>query len=106
MLFANQSDSNFSWRNSWTPAALAILAFAVQWGVLSTKLESVSQRLADYVTESRLQRKEFISKMVELQGRSIANCQRLAYMEGRIEAIKTDSPGPIFDIQNLPFGEQ
>jgi hypothetical protein len=63
------------WGGTFLTAALAILAFTVQWGVVTTKLDQVEKRLDELIVEARSLRTEYQS----LQ-------RRISYLEGRVNA--------------------
>ena len=60
------------WSGVALTAVIAILAFTVQWGVVTTKLDHVERRLDELIFESRSLRKEY--QMIE---------RRLSFLEGR-----------------------
>jgi Na+/pantothenate symporter len=66
-------------RNGWTSglgaivtATIAVLAFTVQWGVVTAKLDQVEKRLDELIVEVRTLRSEYQS--IE---------RRVSYLEGR-----------------------
>ena len=61
------------WLSVVIPAALAVLALTVQWGVITTKLDHVEQRLDELLVEARLLRTEYQS--IE---------RRVSFLEGRL----------------------
>jgi hypothetical protein len=56
-------------------AGLAILAFTVQWGVVTTKLDQVEKRLDELILEAKSLRSEYQSIQ-----------RRVSYLEGRVNA--------------------
>ncbi len=68
-------------------AAIAVLAFTVQWGVVTTKLDHVEKRLDELIVEARALRSEYQS--IE---------RRVAYLEGRAASDASGDasgrPGP------------
>lgn len=61
-------------------AAIAILAFTVQWGVVTTKLDQVEKRLDELIVEARALR----STYGDLE-------RRVAFLEGRQQAHGSSS---------------
>lgn len=68
-----------SHRTEWTrwsgivlTASIAIVAFTVQWGVVTTKLDHVEKRLDELIVEARALRTEY--QAIE---------RRVSYLEGR-----------------------
>jgi Tfp pilus assembly protein PilO len=63
-------------RINWLPSAVtlmvAVLAFAVQWGAVWTKLDQVEKRLDEFIIEARSLRTQYQ-----------AMARRVAYLEGR-----------------------
>ena len=59
------------WAGVIVTAAIAVLAFTVQWGVVTTKLDHVEKRLDELIVEARALRAEYQS--IE---------RRVAYLEG------------------------
>jgi len=53
-------------------ASVAVLAFAVQWGVVMAKLEQVEKRLDEFIVEARMLRTEY--QRIE---------RRVSFLEGR-----------------------
>jgi len=60
------------WSGVMITVVIAILAFTVQWGVVTTKLDHVERRLDELIFESRSLRNEY--QNVE---------RRLSFLEGR-----------------------
>ena len=60
---------------------LACLAVTVQWGVVTTKLDHVEQRLDELIVEARALRTEYQS--IE---------RRVSYLEGRLSGGGRDEP--------------
>ena len=64
-------------RAHWAGVILTIVigmgAFAVQWGVVTTKLDQVQERLDELIVEARALRSE--SRAIE---------RRVSYLEGRV----------------------
>jgi len=61
------------WAGVLLTAAIALVAFTVQWGVVTTKLDHVEQRLDELIVEARALRTEYQS--IE---------RRVSYLEGRL----------------------
>ena len=59
------------WAGTILTAAIVVLAFTVQWGVVTTKLDHVEKRLDELIVEARGLRAEY--QEVE---------RRVAYLEG------------------------
>lgn len=68
---SRDSQSPNRW-SAWTSVGLAILAFTVQWGVVTTKLDQMEKRLDEFLTEARSLRKEYADIN-----------QRLSFIEGQ-----------------------
>lgn len=68
----NHRDQWPRWSGVAITAFIAILAFTVQWGVVTTKLDHVEQRLDELIFESRSLRSEY--QVIE---------RRLSFLEGR-----------------------
>lgn len=60
------------WSGVMITVVIAILAFTVQWGVVTTKLDHVERRLDELIFESRSLRNEY--QNIE---------RRLSFLEGR-----------------------
>lgn len=60
---------------------LAAVAVTVQWGVVTTKLDHVEQRLDELIVEARALRSEYQS--IE---------RRVSYLEGRLSGGGRDEP--------------
>lgn len=62
-------------RTNWWPSAVtvmvAVLAFAVQWGAVWTKLDQVEKRLDEFIIEAR-----------SLRAQYQAMARRVTYLEG------------------------
>lgn len=73
----NESTRNGSVWSRWAgvvlTAVIALSAFTVQWGVVTTKLDHVERRLDELIVEARSLRTEYQS--VE---------RRVSYLEGRL----------------------
>ena len=63
------------WVGALVTIAIALLAFAMQWGVVMTKLDQVEERLDEFIVEARSLRQEY--QDVE---------RRVSYLEGLINA--------------------
>lgn len=61
------------WVGVFVPIVLAALAVTVQWGVVTTKLDHVEQRLDELLVEARALRTEYQS--IE---------RRVSFLEGRL----------------------
>ncbi|MFG0243630.1 MAG: hypothetical protein ACF8R9_12660 [Phycisphaerales bacterium JB054] len=61
------------WAGLIVTIAIAALAFTVQWGVVTTKLDHVEKRLDELIVEARALRSEY-------QGIE----RRVSYLEGRL----------------------
>lgn len=61
-----------SWAGAIVTAVIAVLAFTVQWGVVTAKLDQVEKRLDELIVEARALRCEYQS--IE---------HRVSYLEGR-----------------------
>lgn len=61
-----------SWAGAIITAVIAVLAFTVQWGVVTAKLDQVEKRLDELIVEARTLRSEYQS--IE---------RRVSYLEGR-----------------------
>jgi len=61
------------WAGVFVTIVIAALAFTVQWGVVTTKLDHVEKRLDELIVEARALRSEY--QAVE---------RRVSYLEGRI----------------------
>jgi len=66
------------WLSVLVPVFLAVLAVTVQWGVVTTKLDHVEQRLDELIVEARALRTEYQS--IE---------RRVSYLEGRLNGRDT-----------------
>lgn len=60
------------WGGVIVTAVIAVLAFTVQWGVVTTKLDHVEKRLDELLVEARALRTEY--QVIE---------RRVSYLEGR-----------------------
>jgi len=69
------------WLSVLIPVVLAVLAVTVQWGVVTTKLDHVEQRLDELIVEARALRSEYQS--IE---------RRVSYLEGRLSGGGRDTP--------------
>jgi hypothetical protein len=71
---ANETKGNGAsrWAGVILTAVIAVSAFTVQWGVVTTKLDHVEKRLDELIVEARSLRTEYQS--IE---------RRVAYLEGR-----------------------
>jgi len=66
------------WAGVIVTIAIAALAFTVQWGVVTTKLDHVEKRLDELIVEARALRGEY--QDVE---------RRVSYLEGRLNGRET-----------------
>lgn len=66
------------WAGVIVTIAIAALAFTVQWGVVTTKLDHVEKRLDELIVEARALRTEY--QAVE---------RRVSYLEGRMNGRDT-----------------
>ena len=66
------------WAGVLLTAVIALVAFTVQWGVVTTKLDHVEQRLDELIVEARALRTEYQS--IE---------RRVSYLEGRLNGRDT-----------------
>jgi hypothetical protein len=66
------------WAGVIVTIAIAALAFTVQWGVVTTKLDHVEKRLDELIVEARALRTEY--QDVE---------RRVSYLEGRLKGRDT-----------------
>ncbi|MEZ6233414.1 MAG: hypothetical protein R3B68_04420 [Phycisphaerales bacterium] len=66
------------WAGIIVTIAMAALAFTVQWGVVTTKLDGVEKRLDELIIEARSLRTEY--QVVE---------RRVSFLEGRLNGSKT-----------------
>ncbi|QKK08471.1 MAG: hypothetical protein HND58_09980 [Planctomycetota bacterium] len=66
------------WAGVIVTIAIAALAFTVQWGVVTTKLDHVEKRLDELIVEARALRTEY--QAVE---------RRVSFLEGRLEGRDT-----------------
>jgi len=66
------------WASVVIPVVFAVLAVTVQWGVVTTKLDHVEQRLDELIVEARALRSEYQS--IE---------RRVAFLEGRLNGRNT-----------------
>jgi len=71
------------WAGVIVTIVLAAVAFTVQWGVVTTKLDHVEKRLDELIVEARALRTEY--QAVE---------RRVSYLEGRLNGHEEWSPGP------------
>ncbi|MCL4743265.1 MAG: hypothetical protein KJZ54_13805 [Phycisphaerales bacterium] len=65
------------WAGVIVTVAIAALAFTVQWGVVTTKLDHVEKRLDELIVEARALRTEY--QAVE---------RRVSYLEGRLNGAR------------------
>jgi len=68
----NTNGTKARWAGVGITAAIAVLALTVQWGVVTTRLETVGTRLGELTTEIRSLRSDLVS--IE---------RRVSYLEGR-----------------------
>jgi len=74
------------WAGVALTALLAVLAFTVQWGVVTAKLDHVEKRLDELIVEARALRAEY--QAIE---------RRVSYLEGRYNGAPdghAGKPGP------------
>jgi len=71
------------WAGVIVTIAIAALAFTVQWGVVTTKLDHVEKRLDELIVEARALRGEY--QAVE---------RRVSYLEGRMNGTRGGRDGP------------
>ncbi|MBX3363935.1 MAG: hypothetical protein KF866_04145 [Phycisphaeraceae bacterium] len=71
------------WAGVIVTIVLAALAFTVQWGVVTTKLDHVEKQLDELIVEARALRGEY--QAVE---------RRVSYLEGRVNGQEGRRPGP------------
>lgn len=74
--------SKARWVGIGLTAGIAVLALTVQWGVVTTRLETVGTRLSELTTEIRSLRTDLVS--IE---------RRVSYIEGRLNGRPLDSAG-------------
>jgi hypothetical protein len=71
------------WAGIALTATIAVLAFTVQWGVVTTKLDHVEKRLDELIVEARALRSEYQS--IE---------RRVSYLEGKASGTSGGSGRP------------
>ena len=62
------------WAGTAVTVIIALIAYAVQWGVVTTKLSQIECRLGDIVTEVRTMRDQLA-----------ATERRVSFLEGRLD---------------------
>lgn len=70
------------WAGVVLTALLAVLAFTVQWGVVTAKLDHVEKRLDELIVEARALRSEY--QTIE---------RRVSYLEGRQNGLPDRQAG-------------
>jgi hypothetical protein len=70
------------WAGVALTALLAVLAFSVQWGVVTAKLDHVEKRLDELIVEARAVRAEY--QAIE---------RRVSYLEGRQNSLPDRQAG-------------
>jgi len=78
----NTNGTKARWAGVGITAAIAVLALTVQWGVVTTRLETVGDRLGELTTEIRSLRSDLVS--IE---------RRVSYIEGRLNGRPIDPAG-------------
>ncbi len=78
---ASKPNGTVRWAGVLLTVVLAGLAVTVQWGVVTTKLDHVEQRLDELIVEARGLRSEYQS--IE---------RRVSYLEGRLSGGGRDEP--------------
>ena len=82
MTSSNGNGSKARWAGIGLTASIAVLALTVQWGVVTTRLETVGARLSELTTEIRSLRSDLVS--IE---------RRVSYIEGRLNGHPLDAAG-------------
>lgn len=78
----NSNGSKARWAGVGLTALIAVLALTVQWGVVTTRLETIGTRLGELTTEIRSLRSDLVS--IE---------RRVSYLEGRFSGRSHGTAG-------------
>jgi len=78
----NTNGTKARWAGVGMTAAIAVLAFTVQWGVVTTKLDQIESRITDLTGEIRSLRSDLYSME-----------RRVSYLEGRLNGRTQSQSG-------------